>query len=852
MKENTELLFAGAGKAQIIFPDTVFPTPGECYTGVYEHPGVKVLILKCKDEGFVLADFELVSLNDDVAYFQKDISKMTGIREESVWICVTHSLPTPHIPRDFKNCSASDAEKYRLMHQSVKKALECAVRDALESLQEAKFGFGTGRCSINVNRVISSVDGWWLGNNESGVTDSTVPVFRFDNKEGKPIAVLFNYNAQCSVMDASYTLEGGRLICPDLAGTSAAFVEEQFDGCVAMYCLGAGGDQAPGMKACYTVREAGGHLRTTDLHETGYLLVKILGERLGQEVVCTAENIVCSELTGPLKTEKKKFTYGAKAIPNMKDIVPCKEYDYHPLGEVTTEVNVLQLGEAVLAGVQPEIGVRTEMALKQGSPFAITGVMTFVNGGAKYMPESDLYDMITFQSMNSRFEKGTAEKFLGDILDLLGSMKKAGSARMIKTRAISRIYGEGEKITGILMEYNDLLSGEGIGPGTFSVEGRTVTGAFVTDDSIPFVTGKMDVAEAVNVQAAHGPVKSGHFVILSLDTEDENALTVYELPREDGRPGGTSDIRKTEIRITQRKPIFTVSGDCLYIQDPVLCMEKIQPAVERFGTYTYYLKDTSENRRLDYNLFIPEEYDPEKEYPLLLFVEDAGRLSDNVAVTLCQGLGAVVWTEPDWQETHPAFVLAPQYPGPDSIVEDDFSCTWGVEATMELLQHIVNEYSIDGNRIYGTGQSMGCMTLCELNVRYPSVFAGCLLVGGQWNPEIMPKARENNLWISVSEGDEKAFPGMNAVTQRIEQAGTPVGKMSLDAEACIEELNTQVEQLGRDGNHIHYTWFTGDSVIPKGVTPTPLLHHKNTWRVTYQIKALREWLFAQRKNSWEK
>ena len=40
----------------------------------------------------------------------------------------------------------------------------------------------------------------------------------------------------------------------------------------------------------------------------------------------------------------------------------------------------------------------------------------------------------------------------------------------------------------------------------------------------------------------------------------------------------------------------------------------------------------------------------------------------------------------------------------------------------------------DKNRIYGTGQSMGCMMLCELNIRYPGFFGGCFLVAGQWNP----------------------------------------------------------------------------------------------------------------------
>ena len=142
---------------------------------------------------------------------------------------------------------------------------------------------------------------------------------------------------------------------------------------------------------------------------------------------------------------------------------------------------------------------------------------------------------------------------------------------------------------------------------------------------------------------------------------------------------------------------------------------------------------------------------------------------------------------------------------------------------------------------------MGCMTLCKLNSEYPDLFAGCLLVGGQWDPEVMKNARKGNFWISVSKGDEKAFPGMNAVTKVFEDSGELVGREELDALEDPEVLNGKISELAKDGNHIHYTWFKGDSVIPEGEVPTPIAHHKNTWRVTYQLEALRDWLFAQKK-----
>ncbi len=111
----------------------------------------------------------------------------------------------------------------------------------------------------------------------------------------------------------------------------------------------------------------------------------------------------------------------------------------------------------------------------------------------------------------------------------------------------------------------------------------------------------------------------------------------------------------------------------------------------------------------------------------------------------------------------------------------------------------------------------------------------------------MEKAKEGNFWISVSKGDEKAFPGMNAVTKVFEDAGETVGKQELDASEPIQEINKKIVELSKDGNHIHYTWFKGNSVIPDGEVPSPIAHHKNTWRVTYQLEALRDWLFMQKR-----
>lgn len=405
-----------------------------------------------------------------------------------------------------------------------------------------------------------------------------------------------------------------------------------------------------------------------------------------------------------------------------------------------------------------------------------------------------------------------------------------------KAMAISKVFGEGQKIIGLLLEFNEIISAESVDEKTFIVEERKIKAAYTADDK---------AAEEIE-RGFPCDIKSGRYIIIELK-DDKNAFTLYRLSEESERPGQLVDIRSMQINAIQKRPMLTEDGNPVFIQEIIRIDEIIQPEIERFLNFEYSQKENPE-KCIGYNLYIPEDYDSQKKYPMVVFIEDAGVLSENTKTALCQGLGGVIWSEPKEQEKHQSFVLAPQYHGPYSMVDDDFNCTWEVEATMELIKFIMSEYSIDAGRIYGTGQSMGCMALCELNIRYPEIFAACLLVGGQWSPERMVKVKKHKFWIVVSSGDQKAFPGMNSVVGCLEEAGAAVERRGIDAKRPLDELNAEVKQMAETGKNIYYTWFTGDSVILPGTEVSPQAHHKNTWRVAYGIEALRDWLFAQQKN----
>jgi predicted peptidase len=390
-------------------------------------------------------------------------------------------------------------------------------------------------------------------------------------------------------------------------------------------------------------------------------------------------------------------------------------------------------------------------------------------------------------------------------------MNENRKGNIIEVHAIAEVYPEGEKISSVVVTYDVVIDGNSIEIDTYEVENRTIK----------------------RVSA------NGEKVFIDLSSKDKEAATLESRgERRDAR----MFFKNIEVKIKQVKDVYGFNLEiCPASPETYICYKVKQPLVDKFVCGEYGGEK--------YNLFIPKNYDSTKEYPLVLFIEDAGVLGNDARIALAQGLGAVVWSRPEEQAEHECFVLAPQVAGP-TITNDDFEATEELEVIKKLLDHIVDRYSIDKKRIYATGQSMGCMSICELNIRYPDLFAASLLVAGQWNPETMVKCINKNLWIVVSEGDEKAFPINNQVTENMEKAGAKIGRYCWDAKKSPEELDVEVEKALKDDCHIRYTVFEGKSVLPDEVPqmpPIPIQCHMNTWRVAYTIKGLRKWLLSMEK-----
>jgi len=401
-----------------------------------------------------------------------------------------------------------------------------------------------------------------------------------------------------------------------------------------------------------------------------------------------------------------------------------------------------------------------------------------------------------------------------------GNVLNSNSKHILSVTAITEVFGDGQKVTAVAVEFDKQIRNSALSRAGFSVTGRTITKVY---------------ANPILAKGSEGV--DGNYVIIALAVADKEAAVFSQ-------HGFKFTNAQKKIAIKQLTPVITVEDE-KYTPDPgpIENDRQINLVVDDFKQLEY--KDPQTGKLLKYNLFIPKNYDRRKTYPMVLFIHDAGVTSAETKTTLIQGLGAVIWATPSEQAKHECFVLAPQYDG--IMVNDQSEASNDLDIVVNLIADLESRYTIDKNRLYTTGQSMGCMSSIALNIKYPDLFTASLLVAGQWDPAKVPVMAKDNLWIIVSEGDLKAFPGMNAITETLEKAGAKISRATWSGLYTPVEFKTEVDKMVAEGNNVNYSVLKKGTVVPVGMRDDGGSNHICTWRIAYTIEGVRDWLFTQKR-----
>ena len=216
----------------------------------------------------------------------------------------------------------------------------------------------------------------------------------------------------------------------------------------------------------------------------------------------------------------------------------------------------------------------------------------------------------------------------------------------------------------------------------------------------------------------------------------------------------------------------------------------------KFEQFSYTDEETGIT--LDYSLYIPEGYDKAEEYPLVMFIPDSTGAGLSSLEIVGNYYGAAIWASDEDQEKHPSFVLVPAYTG--TVTDDNWNASNQLDATVNLIRYLTEEYSIDVNRLYTTGQSMGCMSSLYLNSKYPDLFAASLYVSGQWDISVLDVLEEQTFFYITAGGDEKASGGQDEVMAMFDGNQIAYSFETWNAQDDLDVQNGNVETMIAEGN----------------------------------------------------
>ena len=287
----------------------------------------------------------------------------------------------------------------------------------------------------------------------------------------------------------------------------------------------------------------------------------------------------------------------------------------------------------------------------------------------------------------------------------------------------------------------------------------------------------------------------------------------------------------------------------------------IETEIPKFQQFSYI--DEQSNITIEYNLYIPKNYDPNIKYPMVQFIPDASAFGKGTLFALKQGYGGLVWTTDEAQSKNECFVYVPafnqglknDYPTLNvrmsSVVDDDYNVSEDVFVNIECIKDICKKYSIDTDRIYTTGQSMGGILSFFYAAYFNDVFAAYMPVGSQFDNSVVQYLPNSdignaNIIYLVSEGDTKASAGMNELISILGEDESKYSFRKFSIKETYETQNKIVNEAIAEGKNLNLFMFNKGEVVPEGVNSNN--EHMYSFDYAYKIDAAREYLFTKTKN----
>ena len=437
-------LKAGAAKRCISPLPEMFPLPQQYmngtaeYTGVHKDIYVRALVL---DNGAVRMAFIAQEMPDpmNVDELKQALHETCGLEPEYVFYCATHDHCAP-LPAELavEGRQEPDARvhytenDFKFAHYVLEQSVQAAA-DAIALLRPARYGWGTGKSYINVNREEQTPNGdfYIFGHNFEMPSDKTLAALKLVDDEGRMIACMLNYAVHSNVSFRVMDEDGGLKINGDLCGEISDFVERAYadDGAVCLWTMGAAADQTPLYSLFHTYHPdltfTPGEMYNQFLPTYHWKLAETLGGRQGVDALHLLKSITRLRRVMKLSTEERLLEFPMACVEGYDglDERNNRSENFHivdiPGGRVHIAVKLAVLGDVAIFGVGCEITTRIGQRLKEVSPYRNLMIVTlFHDRGAMsgYVVDREGYAQRNSTFYRNGIKDGAGEDGLAEAL----------------------------------------------------------------------------------------------------------------------------------------------------------------------------------------------------------------------------------------------------------------------------------------------------------------------------------------------------------------------------------------------------------------------------------------------------
>lgn len=259
-----------------------------------------------------------------------------------------------------------------------------------------------------------------------------------------------------------------------------------------------------------------------------------------------------------------------------------------------------------------------------------------------------------------------------------------------------------------------------------------------------------------------------------------------------------------------------------------------------------------DNQMVPYHLFIPQQSANTQKYPLIvalhgleMFASSENLWENNNSSLKAYALG---WASPTVQCQHPAYIVAPHIHNKLGTYYKGWNTTESLSFINQLLDSLIENESIDPNRIYLTGHSMGGIGTLLMPLLLQNRFAAFIPLSSAINANDVDKIKQEinkdiyaytAIW-SFHQKRDNGHSYMRAVYDCFKTAEYETHYTHNFGNEAINLPSRQIKSLIQQHQRYFYTEYTYDCILFSSC-------HTSVMDSAVVEPLLHQWLFRQYK-----